>query len=126
MKKEFFASLTILSLLLISIAGYIHLTKLTNSITEHTNKAMGAVSQANFELARTELNAALLLWNDDEQYTHIFIRHSEVDTVSDAFYEALGNVCSNQKEEAQISILKLMYHVNSVQSMERITLRSVF
>ena len=126
MKKELFALITILSLIIISIAGYIHLSKLTNSISEHTNKAMSAVNQDNFELARTELNTALQLWNDDERYTHVFIRHSEVDTVSDTFYEALENICSNQKEEAQVSILKLMFHINSIQSMERITLRSVF
>ena len=126
MKKELFAGLTILCLLIISIAGYVHLAKLTDGIALHTNKAMSAVAQGNFVTAQTEMNTALKLWNNDEHYTHIFIRHSEVDAVSDAFYEVLEAICANQKSEAQISIQKLMYHINSVQSMEKITFKSVF
>lgn len=126
MKKELCAFLAIISLIAISIGGYTHLSHMTDKLSEHMDIALLAIKSESYDKAQYELEEALKIWNSEEQYTHTFIRHSEVDSVSDAFYDAITEATAENKAEAQVCIRKLLYHINSIQSMERITLRSVF
>ena len=126
MKKELFALLTLGLLLVGSWVNVQYLEKLTDSLSENVAQAQSACSAENYSTAQTHLANALKEWLDADEYTHVFIRHSEIDTTSDAFYEALGAILTEEQGESIAALKKLSYHLDSVLSMETVTLRSVF
>lgn len=126
MKKELFAILTILLLLIGSVSSLIHLESLVSDLNTHIEYSLLYCSLDDYEAAHTEMGKALQKWNNAEGYTHIFIRHSEVDTTSDVFYDVLSAIHDREKYEAEYQLKKLKYHTESILRMERLTLRSVF
>ena len=80
---------------------------------------------AGLEKARQELQLALEIWLDADGYTHVFIRHAEIDSTSVAFYEALTALAGGEAEEFRSACDKLRYHIDSIVSMELVTPRSV-
>jgi len=126
MKKELFAALTIVLLTAASVINILHIKKLIENIGVTVEHASAACLAEDFSSANTELNTALQTWLDADDYTHIFIRHSEIDTTTDAFYEALEAVLCEDRESASAALGKLSYHLQSILTMEYVTLRSVF
>lgn len=125
MKKELFAAIVIISLL--AGAGYniFHIKTLSKSISNHLDSAIQACVVNDYNAAETELSDALNLWLEADGYTHIFIRHAEIDSATDAFFEAISEL--NAKSSSSISVIsKAKYHIDSIYAMERITLKSVF
>lgn len=125
MKKELFAAITIASLLLGAFYNILHLQRLHDSIYSYLHAAIQSSQIENYNAAETYLSDAFSMWLNADGYTHIFIRHSEIDTISDAFYDALSDVIE-EKETSVASISKVEYHINSIHAMEKITLKSVF
>lgn len=126
MKKELFAALTILLLIVSSIVNVIYLQKMTADMTQHITDASEACNDEDFMTAHSELTAALRIWLDADDYTHIFIRHSEIDSTSDAFYDAFDAIRCRDGGAASAALEKLSYHLTSILTMEYVTIRSVF
>ena len=61
-----------------------------------------------------------------ENYTHIMIRHAEVDSATDAFYAALEPILTHDADAAESAIECLKAHLQSIGSMEHVSFRSVF
>lgn len=124
MKKELFAAITILSLLLGAGCNIFQIKKLSESVSAHLDLATQACAVNDFEAAELELSNALNIWLQADGYTHIFIRHAEIDSATDAFYEAISEI--KTKSLSSISaISKLKYHMDSIYAMEKVTLKSV-
>ena len=125
MKKELFSALTILSLVAGAVINIVHLNKLVNTMTQHIDKAIVACSVTDYNTAEAELSAALTLWVDSDSYTHVFIRHSEIDATTDSYYDALAAIQSKNQEAISL-MRKTQYHIESIQSMEKVSLKSIF
>ena len=65
-------------------------------------------------------------WYGAENYTHIMIRHAEVDSATDAFYAALEPILTHDADAAESAIECLKAHLQSIGSMEHVSFRSVF
>ena len=126
MKKELIAALIILGLLVGSIVNLWYLKGLVDEISFHLAKATQACIAEDSVSADQEVNNALQIWLNADDYTHIFIRHSEIDAASDIFYDILSAINSNEHSSAQATIEQLTYHLNSIYTMELVTIRSVF
>lgn len=125
MKKELFSAITILLLLFGSVYNIFQIKELSESVSEHLDTAIQACAVNNFEAAESELSDALNIWLQADGYTHIFIRHSETDSATDAFFEAISE--TKTKSQSCISaISKIKYHIDSIYAMEKVTLKSVF
>ena len=125
MKKELLAGFTLLSLILGAAYNLIYLKQLVQNMNTHLSTAEQAYSINNFSVAESELSTALEIWLNADEYTHIFIRHSEIDAATDAYYEALSSV-REKDVSAPSFIQKVKYHINSIYSMELLTLKSIF
>ena len=125
MKKELLAGFTLLSLIFGAAYNLVHLKNLVESMNAHLSTAEQAYALNNFSYAESELSAALETWLNADEYTHIFIRHSEIDAATDAFYDALSSV-REKNASAPSFIQKTKYHINSIYSMELLTLKSIF
>ena len=63
---------------------------------------------------------------DADSYTHIFIRHPEIDSTTDAFYELLDSVSAGDIKTTQGAFEKVEAHLASIAGMEHITIGSIF
>ena len=126
MKKELFALLAILLLIIGSIGNVRHLIKTTNDISNHIYYSGLYCSLDDYTAANTEMNKALDIWESEENYTHVFIRHSEIDTISDVLYDTLSAINNREKYDAEFLLQKLQHHLDTLVKMERISIGSIF
>ena len=109
--KKTIAAAILLALLFGAAAWNIaHIDALTGSLTA---------------LAEDALHEAIELWYGAENYTHIMIRHSEVDSATDAFYAALETILTRDADAAESAIECLKAHLRSIASMEHVSIKSV-
>lgn len=125
MKREVLAAALLfltLALLLVNIHA---LEGLVGELEEHVCRSSAALARGDRELAVSELEAAMTLWQSAESYTHVFVRHSEIDAVSDAFFEL--NAALRGGDEADDALyLALLYHLDSIEKMDELRLGSIF
>lgn len=126
MLKELFALLLITLLVLVSAWNIRAVDKLCTDIEALLDKAESQALSGALEESEAQLQAALDKWLDAEGYTHIFIRHPEIDSCSDAFYDALEALNSGDAASIVPCLDKLRYHLESIASMERVSLGNVF
>ena len=124
MKKEIFAIITILLLIVASLINIFHLNRLIDSMSTHINAAIFALNVGDISIAESELNNALKIWLNSNKYTHVFIRHTEIDAITDAYFDALAAIKS--KNNSAITLMEqIKYHLESILSIEKLSLESV-
>ena len=124
MKKEIFAIITILLLIVASLINIFHLNSLIDSMSTHINAAIFASNVGDMSIAESELNNALKIWLNSNKYTHVFIRHTEIDAITDAYFDALAAIKS-KNNSAIILMEQTKYHLESILSIEKISLESI-
>ena len=97
-----------------------------SGLTETLELSRAYCEAGRFELAESELEKTSDAWLAADGYTHIFIRHSEIDSTTDAFFELMSDVRSEDAQSAAGSYEKLLAHLSSLYTMERVTLGSIF
>ena len=125
MKRGLFAA-ALLALLLGLLLGNIRmLGALLESVESGVCRSSAAFAAGDAQLAASEAEAAMKLWQSEADYAHIVLRQSEIDAVSDAFFELLGEIRAADGE-AEHSYLRLLYRLDSIARMESLRLSSVF
>lgn len=126
MKREIAAGAV---LLLLAIGSWINLNYLkgfTGGLEEQLELSRAFCDSGRFVLAEDVLAQAADEWLGADGYTHIFIRHPEIDSTTDAFFELMSDVRAGDAESASGGYEKLAAHLNSLYTMERVTLGSIF
>lgn len=125
MKKTIAAALILLLMFVGSLYNIHYLDNLTGEITAHIQHSRQLCEAGSFDEAQSSLQKALDIWLNAHRYTHVFIRHSEIDAVTDAFYDVLQELGHDEADTAAGSYDMLLYHLNSIADMERIRLESI-
>lgn len=126
MKKAVFALLLLSSLTLLAAWNLRHLEKLTGELTAGIDAARQHCRQGDYAAAESSLDAALDRWLRSDGYTHVFIRHSEIDTATDMFCDLRGCILAEDSKGAEAEAEKLIRRLRSICAMERISVKSVF
>ena len=126
MKREIAAGLLLLAMLAGSLLNLRYYDALTEQIRSELASSREAADSGDFEAARRLCRSAGELWLGSKKYTHVFIRHQEVDSTSDAFYELMQLLDEENAEGCGAAYNKLLYHIDSNDGMEHPTLGSVF
>ena len=126
MKKEIVA----LTLLLLILAGNIwnqhRLDELTAGLLSLTESAYTAALARDWTEASLSAEASEKLWLDADRYTHIFIRHTDIDALTEAFCDFRGAVAGQETGELLASYLRLKALLTSLRGMEKLSIGSVF
>ena len=126
MKKEIVA----LSLLLIILAGNVWNQRRLNGLTAELN-ALVEEAYASFH-AGDRLSAeengkeAERLWLSADRYTHIFIRHTDIDALTSAFCDYRAAIASGEGSDVFAAYLRLRTGLRSLREMEKLSAGSVF
>ena len=126
MRREKAALLLLLTLLALSGWNVRKANKLSAEIGEKLSTADKAAKAQDFKSAELAMEGAITLWLNAENYTHIFIRHSEIDSCSDCFYDAMDAVLKQDQQEISVNMRKLRYHLESSASMEKPSFGNIF
>lgn len=124
MKKEIIALLLLVLLFAASLFNIWYFDRLCLDIAGEVKASAVALERGEPEAAQEHLNSALHTWLDADSYTHIFIRHPEIDSTADAFYE-LGQALEENSESCRAAYDKLLYHLESIRTMEHLRFGSI-
>ena len=126
MIKEVMAALLLIALLVAAVLNISGVSKLTDDITKTVETAVSAAKRGDWDDAIESAEKAVSLWKNNDNYTHIVLRHSQIDTVSEALYDFLLEAYDKNAERLSAAAEAAIYHLDSVAQMERVRLGSVF
>ena len=126
MNKTLGAGILMLLLLGASAWNILYLDDLTGRLESQIDTSRTYWLAGDTEGAMDALDDALSDWHGAEGYTHIFIRHAEVDAVTDAFYNVMSALSGDDMVSAGSEYDRLKAHLQSIDSMEHVTIKSVF
>lgn len=124
--RKMYAGILILAVLLGAAIYNVHyLDRKMSRLLQYVDTAGLLESSGDFDSAQLMLREAISFWKGMDSYTHIFIRHSDIDSATDALYECLGCLQDGEPDSAA-SLEKLRAHLCSILDMEHISLGSIF
>jgi len=126
MKREYWAVILLGIIIVGSVINIRQTDRLCSNILSLSEEAYSLCRSGQYDGASELLSRALTSWLESDGYTHIFIRHSEIDYTADAMFEAITSICSKDTEEIRSALEKLRYHIISIDQMEHISLGSIF
>lgn len=125
MKREAVAAVLFSALILFSFWNLRKIDKLTNEMTRLLEASEASARSGELDDALGYAERALEVWLSAEGHTHIFIRHSEIDGTSDAFYELLSAIKDSDGDALSPAYGKLLYHIDSISGMEHVSIGSI-
>ena len=126
MKREYAALLLLLLLVLTAVWNIRQADFLTDQIACSLTRAERAVQSGDFDLARTAADNALTLWEDARSYTGVFLRHPDLDCVTDAFYDLQELLMQEDGAALPAGFARLRYHLETLDRMEHLSPATVF
>ncbi len=125
MRREYTAMIILAILMLGAWLNLRHMDSLTERIEAKLELSQKAAEQGSMDISEKALLDALDMWLGADGYTHIFIRHSEIDAISDSFYDLYDALLSGETDALTPAYEKLIYHLESVNDIEHLSLRSL-
>ncbi len=126
MKKELVA----LGLLLLILTGNLwnqrRLDALSAALTERVEAAYASSLSGSWTAAEEAAAQASEIWEQAGRYTHIFIRHTDVDALTAAFCDYRGAFAGRDRGDICASYLRLAAASKSLKNMERLSSGSIF
>lgn len=100
--------------------------KTLSALESKAEEAYGYAVLGDTEKAKELLSSACSDWLKLDGYTHVFLKHTEIDTTTDAFFEMLSDISEGNTKAASGSLRKLKAHLDSLISAEQICFGSIF
>jgi len=124
MKREYIAVFLIVSIFVLSMMNIRYIENKTQALEGDIETAEKLYFSGDKEGAVSDITASLDAWLSWDSYSHIMLRHSEIDIITDAYYDLLSELqCENETPEA--SFEKVKEELRSIATKERITLGSI-
>ncbi len=126
MKKAIAAG--VLLALLFAAAGWNirRVNRFTDEMVAQVELSRDFCREGNLSAAASALNAAMDRWREAEPWTHIFIRHGELDAVSDAFFDVLIQLGAGDADAAEGAYERLEENLRCIDDLEQLSLGTVF
>ncbi len=125
MKRELVAGIALILLCTAVTLNIIYIRTVTNSLADFVLSSQHAYENGNADEAESELRNALEIWNNFGNYTYVALRHTEIDTVTDAFYELLSGII-DQDDQVFGNYEHVLAGLSRINDMETPSLGSVF
>lgn len=124
-KREYVAIALALLLTALSVWNIESIDSLTGDIEIALSKSQSAAEKLDFSGANAYLDEGLDRWLAADGYTHIFLRHPEIDSTADTFYELKEVLMREDLTACTAAYGKLRYHLDSIRGMEHLSLGSI-
>ena len=124
MKREIFAVALLLGLLTLSLYNIRYIENKSQTLNSYIEKAEKHYLSGDRQGAAEDIEASLKLWLGWDSYSHVMLRHSEVDVITESYYELLKEL-EGDDAVTKASFGKLKEELNSIITKERINVRSI-
>lgn len=126
MKKELIAAV-LLAVIFAGVMLNIRASeKIVSSLMGEVDAAYAQLKSGDSESAAETLDKAIEHWLTLDGYTHIFIRHSEINSTTEAFFQFRSDIGSGDADAVDGSYGLLSETLRSIMTMEQISLGSIF
>ena len=126
MKRELAAAALLLCLFGAARLNIAHADKLIDLLSLNLVRSENAARIGEYTTALTDLDNALSLWEKSRNYTDFFLRHPDLDTTADAFYDLRTALLQKDADALPAAFSKLRYHLQCIDYMEHLSLGTVF
>ncbi len=126
MKKELIAALLLIFLFSGTLVNIGVNDKIMRKLDAEVKDAYDSAVSGNWDKAQQCLDSAISHWLSMDGYTHIFIRHSEIDATTEAFCSMMSDLCAEDSGSLEGSYGMLHARLLSLIGMEHIGIGSVF
>ena len=126
MKKELFTALLLMGIFTACLINISYIGKLTGEINELISQSMELADRGEWKAAAKSAETAVNLWHAHDAYTHIVIKHADIDSATDALHDLLAEIYSESCGNVNGTALKARYHFECIYNMEKISFGSVF
>lgn len=124
MKRE---TVAVILLLLIFGGALVNICvndRMVLDLESEVKQAYKSAQNGDSEKAMSQLSAAEEHWLSLDGYTHIFIRHSEIDSLTDAFFDFYSSL-NEEPSSIEGAYNRLMAHLESIRTMEHLRFGSI-
>jgi len=118
--------LLLIAMLSTAVASNRYLDSITEEISFHVSAAAAAAKAGEWESAEASAEMAAEKWKASDGYTHVVLRHAEIDTVSASIFELVEKVQSQDEGGVTGAANAAEYYLDSIARMERVRLGSIF
>ena len=125
MKREYVAGALILIIMAVSLYNTSYVEHKTKFLTENIEAAEKLYQNGDGNKASECIEESMENWLSWDSYAHIMLRHSEVDLVTDAYFELLTRL-QTEEPVPEASFNKLKEQLRSISIMEKVSIGSVF
>lgn len=126
MKKELIAAV-LLAVIFAGVMLNIRASeRIVSSLMSEVDAAYAQLKGGDNESAVKTIDRAIEHWLTLDGYTHIFIRHSEINSTTEAFFQFRSDIGSGDADAAEGSYGLLSETLRSIMTMEQISLGSIF
>lgn len=126
MKKELIAAV-LLAVIFAGVMLNIRASeRIVSSLMSEVDAAYAQLKGGDNESAVKTIDRAIEHWLTLDGYTHIFIRHSEINSTTEAFFQFKSDIGSGDADAAEGSYGLLSETLRSIMTMEQISLGSIF
>lgn len=124
MKREYVAVFLIVAIFALSMINIRYIENKAQALEDNIVTAEKLYFSGDKEGAVSDITDSLDAWLSWDSYSHIMLRHSEIDVITDEYYDLLSEL-QGENETSKASFEKLKEDLRSLVSKERITLRSI-
>lgn len=126
MIREIFAYILLAAILIGSLFNVRYMEKTFGKLEDEAERAFSCAESGDTETATEIMSKVCEKWLALDSYTHVFLKHTEIDSTTDAFFELLSDISEENTDSAEGSLRKLEAHLDSLTSAERLYFGSIF
>lgn len=125
MKKEFIALAVVLAILTFSIINAAYVRGCAEEFSADIQNAQRIYDSGDAEKAADAVSDSLSGWLQWHKYAHIMLRHSEVDDVTESYYELLADLQNSDDKVTPASFGMVEQKLRNIADMEQMTIGSI-
>lgn len=125
MKKELIAFIALLFLIAFVSYNVRYISTVTEELSGYIEASQAAYTAADYDTAETQLRHAIDIWSSSGAYTHIALRHSDIDSVTASFYDLLSEVYA-QSQQVYGGYENILAELSHLAEMETPHIGSIF
>lgn len=126
MKKEILAGAIFLVVILCVFLNIFFINKMMDELFELIDSSEASAMSEDWISAESSAEKAAEIWKKNEKYTHIVLRHSEVNETSEAFFNFLESIYTKDPGSVKGNTRLLKSRLQEIIDIESITVGSVF
>lgn len=125
MKREFVALAVILAILAASIINGHYVERKTTEFSHDLHIAQELYDSGAREEATTKVADSLKGWLEWKSYAHIMLRHTEVDNVTEAYFDLLSDMEDEKADVPAASFGKVEQLLQNISAMEQLSIGAI-